>query len=1166
MERSYRGLPVRLGLMLVAFAFLGNYVIAQNLPEFNMNNTTINECQGILFDSGGQSGIYGVNENITTVISTGGVLTLNFYNQFCLENNLDFLFVYDGPDSSSPLLGQFTGNNLPPDLIANSGTATFVFTSDNNVSYCGFSMEWNSIQPAPVPPTLSVNTLPVCNNNQIVLNFSSPLQCAWLPSALATVSANGNVIPVTNVSPGCVNNQTSAVTLTLAQAFTFNCNYTIDFYIEIPDACGLIYEFDLTTSFLYNNCGVNATIVSDTPTICPGSCAAIQANVLGCSDFTYAWNNGLPSTAGPHVVCPTVTTTYAVTITEVSTGNTTTKSFTLVVENINLITLDQTVCQSVDDIILQASGVGEWSGPGVVEGTNLFDPDNAEDGLNYVYFETQNCIDSVAITVIPIQTQEITAACPGTAPFQLGATPAGGTWSGPFTTVSGLFDPSVAGSYEVTYTLGSCTDIMVVNVDLIGGPFTLDPICQSVWFDTLSFSPVGGSWTGNGIINSFSGIYAPQDMVAGNNQFTYTINGCNQIFDIFIKEIQIGDRLQSTCPQQPSLFLYDSNPIPAGGVWSGFGITNNSTGLFNPALLANNQTSTVLYTAPNGCVDTTFVFNVQTLVTASHLNFCLTDPAVDLNQDVVGVVLPSTGTWLGAGISQPTPGNWQFTPATAGVGSFTIYYSSNTCQDSVVVKVFPPALEVTQLDFCSTDAPVVLQSNLISGGTWSGNGITDTATGLFDPSVAEPGDFYVYWQSPAGCNDSIAITVEQFQEAAFAGLLPGYCVQDQTVNFSATPNGGILSGSFSVFTFNVEQAGPGSYQVIYTYDGPLCPASAATFDFEIYPALTTQITVSDTLICEDQSTTITVAASGGNPSNAYSYSWSNGGFAVASNTSVPGTSTTISVTTSDGCSPPVTDNIEIEVLPPIEVSITTSDTLCIGETGFATAVVLTPGDFSIAWNGVVAETINIGAGSTRQLQVTDLVNGCTFTEQVTVPSYPNVTASFSLNPNSICIPFSQAGNVNVIDLSQNAVSGLWNFGNGNSFPYTPGQSITQIYPGSGNYLITLSVANSAGCTDSTEVDLCILPEMPVFIPDIFSPNDDGNNDVLFVRGFGLGKIDFRIYNRWGEEVFYTDNASRGWDGQQRGQPASTGSYFYTFKALAGDGTSLFLTGEIALIR
>jgi hypothetical protein len=64
---------------------------AQDLPEFNMSDTTITECYGILYDSGGPGASYGVNENTVTVINTGGVLTLTFFGTFAFENNLDSL-------------------------------------------------------------------------------------------------------------------------------------------------------------------------------------------------------------------------------------------------------------------------------------------------------------------------------------------------------------------------------------------------------------------------------------------------------------------------------------------------------------------------------------------------------------------------------------------------------------------------------------------------------------------------------------------------------------------------------------------------------------------------------------------------------------------------------------------------------------------------------------------------------------------------------------------------------------------------------------------------------------------------------------------------------------------------------------------------------------------
>ena len=133
------------GLVLVLpGAFFGAH--AQVAPEFDMSDTTVTVCEGILYDSGGIDNIYSNNENTTFVINTGGIITITFFGQFCVENGLDFLYVYDGPNDTFPLLGVFTGNTLPPTLIANSGAVTIVLTSDPTVAYCGFSLSWETEQ------------------------------------------------------------------------------------------------------------------------------------------------------------------------------------------------------------------------------------------------------------------------------------------------------------------------------------------------------------------------------------------------------------------------------------------------------------------------------------------------------------------------------------------------------------------------------------------------------------------------------------------------------------------------------------------------------------------------------------------------------------------------------------------------------------------------------------------------------------------------------------------------------------------------------------------------------------------------------------------------------------------------------------------------------------
>ncbi len=1139
--------------------------LGQTFPEFNMSDTTITACRGILYDSGGPNSPYGNNQNLTTVIAAGGVITLTFQGQFQLEPNLDFVRVYNGPNTASPLLGEFTGTSLPPVLTANSGYATVVLTSDPNVAYGGFKLQWTSDQPVPTPPAISVPAIPVCNSSQLNLSLSTAVRCDWLTTASVTLYVNSQSVVSTSVTGNCnANGTTNLITATFNQPFSFNCPYNLELRISIPDNCGVLYPFVLSSSFNMTGCGIDATVSSTQNQICEGSCTSLQAQVTGCSTYTYAWSNGLPAHAGPHNVCPTQTTTYSVTITEQSSGQTATRTHTIDVIEAEIITPAQTVCQSAADIVMQATTQGTWSGTGLESDTNIFDPDSANAGINYIYFETSGCIDSVAFTVLPIEAQEVTAGCPGSAPFQLEAIPSGGTWDGPFTTSPGMFDPSTVGSYTVYYTLGTCTDTAIVNVDMIGGEFQLDSICQSVWFDTIPFTPHGGIWTGPGIVNFTHGVFSPSDAPAGDVELLYSIHGCDQIFNVFVKEIEIGEPYQTSCPTEAPLVMYIDPPIPIGGYWEGQGITNATSGLYNPSLIDDDSWTSIIYYAPNGCSDTTFIYNLQTSVDEDTLMFCINDDAIVLNEESLGGIGPWGGTWSGPGVYW-SDDEWRFDPLNAGVGQHTITFSNNTCDDVVIANIYPNDLPNTTFEFCSTDEPIVLLPDLAPGGTWSGSGITNASTGLFDPSVAEMGSFFVVWEGPTGCKDSLAVSVEEFQQAVITGLNTDYCLVFADYTFGATPLGGTLSGSLTEFEFNPQELEAGDYEVTYTYTSDLCPETSASVSFTIHPVLGGQMSQSDTEICSGQAVTLTVNANGGHAASGYTYQWSNGGPSLPTNTSNPTSATTISVVISDGCSEPLTLSTSIEVLPPIEVVTSTSLPVCPGEQGWATAEVLSSGNFSIQWNGVEQDTVYALAGTVRNLLVTDLENGCTYTEAVVIDNLPMVSATFIIVPGGECISSDQKENVSIIDVSQNGTTGFWDFGNGITLPYEDGQSITQSYPGPGNYTVTLHLENDAGCEASSSQTLCIQSDDPVFIPDIFSPNGDGNNDVLFVRGFGIGKIDFKVYNRWGELVFSTNTTEVGWDGTFRGQPAQAGNYFYSFKMGMGN-QALEKQGEIALVR
>jgi gliding motility-associated-like protein len=112
---------------------------------------------------------------------------------------------------------------------------------------------------------------------------------------------------------------------------------------------------------------------------------------------------------------------------------------------------------------------------------------------------------------------------------------------------------------------------------------------------------------------------------------------------------------------------------------------------------------------------------------------------------------------------------------------------------------------------------------------------------------------------------------------------------------------------------------------------------------------------------------------------------------------------------------------------------------------------------------------------------------------------------------------------------------------------------------------TLTVTSDSGCTTNELVTIDVSCGN-VFVPDAFSPNNDGQNDVLYVRGYCISEADFVVYDRWGNKVFETTNISQGWDGKYKGEPENAGTYAYFLKASMSDGTSLTRKGNITLVR
>lgn len=134
---------------------------------------------------------------------------------------------------------------------------------------------------------------------------------------------------------------------------------------------------------------------------------------------------------------------------------------------------------------------------------------------------------------------------------------------------------------------------------------------------------------------------------------------------------------------------------------------------------------------------------------------------------------------------------------------------------------------------------------------------------------------------------------------------------------------------------------------------------------------------------------------------------------------------------------------------------------------------------------------------------------------------------------------------------------------------TPSMPTTIVIPDT-TTTYTVIVTDSFGCVRTDTVYLTVKPVVCgtpfVFIPNSFTPNGDGVNDILYVRSDILDESFFVIYNRWGEKVFETYDQSIGWDGTYKQKDCQRGTYDYYFKGKCKDGDEIELKGNVTLIR
>ena len=123
------------------------------------------------------------------------------------------------------------------------------------------------------------------------------------------------------------------------------------------------------------------------------------------------------------------------------------------------------------------------------------------------------------------------------------------------------------------------------------------------------------------------------------------------------------------------------------------------------------------------------------------------------------------------------------------------------------------------------------------------------------------------------------------------------------------------------------------------------------------------------------------------------------------------------------------------------------------------------------------------------------------------------------------------------------------------------------YPDTGLYTYIVSVVSAYGCHGNDTVNVWVVGQSSFYVPTAFSPNGDGLNDIFRPQAVGYRSMNsFRIFNRWGQEVYYSATLDAGWDGTFAGQQAEMGTYYWQISYTDRYGNTASRKGDVTLVR
>jgi gliding motility-associated-like protein len=609
-----------------------------------------------------------------------------------------------------------------------------------------------------------------------------------------------------------------------------------------------------------------------------------------------------------------------------------------------------------------------------------------------------------------------------------------------------------------------------------------------------------------------------------------------------------------------------------GGTWSGNGITNPTTGVFDPTV-AGVGTHDVTYTLACGsstiqvivgpcaplsvCRDPgtgtlnasngvgTYTWEQQTTVEDCSACFilCLAPPGCAVN------VLAWTP--LATGPSIPTPGTFPIR-VTDGAGTVLVINSLAEVPDCVPCPTITVQSSGIQGVLCfgqNAGAATVTadggtgpyQYSWTPGGA-SGNAQTTLGAGSYQVTATDAvgctGTTTVDIPGPA----AIVITVDNITGATCAG-------GDGSATISVTGGTGTLTIAWSPEGGNGTTAS-GLDQGVYTVevtDANNCIATTTVIVPSVDGPVITDV-VTTPSACAPPDGTITITATG----TGLEYSLDGTTFQQSNTfTDVPGGVYTVVIRDGEGC---IASGTATVISPTATVPVVTGPSFaCAGDT----LILGTTAPFSgYVWStGGSGATTTVTTSGAVTVTVTD-ADGCVATSVPFDVEFETPQAGFTATPPSPQLPGVTVDFNDVSTPGGGTITG-WNWDLGEPGATESSPDVSWTYDETGQYTVVLVVTTANGCSDSTSMVYVVRPA-DIDVPNVFSPNGDGSNDTFNILNIEFFRNELVIINRWGNEVFSAKDYRNQW--RASGHP--DGTYYYVLRL--EDGREF--TGHVTVVR